>query len=121
MHRLLFSTVAAVALSVAAAGHARAESPDFKLINATGYTISEVYLSRPKSGGWGKDVMGRKSLEDGDGVNITFNTDACTWDLKVVYEEDDSTAVWSSVNLCSISRLKLFWDSAAEKTWAVPE
>jgi hypothetical protein len=119
MRRLL--ALVAVVLFAAATHHARAESPDFVLVNSTGYSISEVYLSRPKSNSWGNDVMGKGSLEDGNGVNITFNTDACVWDLKVVYEEDDSTAVWNNVNLCRISKLKLFWDSAAEKTWAVPE
>lgn len=36
-----------------------------------------------------------------DGVKITFNADACNWDLKIVYD-DDSTAIWSNVNLCKI-------------------
>src|ERR1700712_1949534 len=82
-----FLTLAAIAGFVLLPGTAvyAQSSPDFTLVNSTGYTINEVYVSRPKNDSWGNDVMGKDALEDGKNVKITFNTDACTWDLKVVY------------------------------------
>ena len=111
---------AIASLTLAVCGSAYAETPDFVLVNSTGYTISEVYVSRPNNNSWGNDVMGQESLDDGASVKITFNTDACSWDLKVVYDDDD-TAVWGNVNLCKIQKLTLYWDKKTEKTRAVPE
>src|SRR4051794_13439439 len=100
-----FLSLAVLAVLALAAPSARAESPDFVLVNSTGYTISEVYLSRPNNDSWGKDIMGQGELDDGEGAKITFDTDACRWDLKVVYDDDD-TSVWRNVNLCRINKLK---------------
>jgi hypothetical protein len=115
-------TLAALSLLLLTPGHAvQAQSaPDFMLVNATGYTIDEVYVSRPNANGWGKDIMGTNALEDGRNVKITFNTDACSWDIKVVYDDQDET-VWSNVNLCKINKLTLYWDKKAGNTRAVPE
>ena len=96
------------------------QNPDFTLINATGYTIDQVYASRPRSNSWGDDIMGKGQLEDGQYVKITFGTSACNWDLKVVYDDKD-TSVWENVNLCSISKLTLHWDRKAGQTRAVPD
>jgi hypothetical protein len=117
---LRFLLIPALASFAFSAAPARAESPDFTLVNSTGYTISEVYVSRPNNDDWGKDVMGKNELDDGEGAKITFNTDACRWDLKVVYDDDD-TAVWGNVDLCKIRKLTLFWDKAAGKTRAVSD
>jgi hypothetical protein len=96
------------------------QNPNFTLVNATGYTIDQVFASRPRNNSWGDDILGQGQLEDGQYVEITFNTNACRWDLKVVYDDND-TSVWENVNLCQISKLTLFWDRKAGQTRAVPE
>src|SRR5579885_1087092 len=93
---------------------------DFTLINDTGYTISEVYVSPVQADDWQEDVMGEDTLEDGQRVNIHFQRDetTCRWDLKVVYADDNSSAEWGNVNLCSVSEITIHYDRDKDKTWA---
>ena len=44
----------------------------------------------------------------------------CDWDLKVKYDDGDE-ATWKGLNLCSISKVTLYWDKKKEVTRAVTE
>lgn len=98
---------------------AMAEDLDFALVNETGYTINEIHVSPATSNDWEEDVMGSDVLEDGDGVNIRFPKGAkgCDWDLKVTYD-DGEEAMWGGADLCSISKIVLYYDRSSGKTWA---
>ncbi len=87
---------------------------DFSLVNATGYTINEVYVSANNDKNWGEDVMGSDALANGDMVNISFSSKGkdssiCKWDLMVIYD-DGEKPVWEDLNLCDISKITLKWD-----------
>ena len=114
----------AFSLSVAAflADAAQADMRDFSLVNSTGDTIERVFVESAKSDEWGEDVLENEPLEDGDSVDITFEGygKECIFDLKADYQGAESV-VWYDLNLCSISRLTLFWDPQAAKTWAVSQ
>jgi hypothetical protein len=124
MRRLLLLTLFALPLLALppAAGPARAADQDFTLINSTGYVIVSVYVSPSSSSNWGPDVLGAAVLPAGQQAAITFpeGTQGCAWDLKVTYDDNDSSE-WTNVNLCSISRVTLFWNRQAGTTRAVAE
>ena len=111
---------AALCLFGMLATSAFANDADFKMVNKTGYQIDSVYVSRASSDNWGKDIMGKDALGDGESVNITFphGGSACKFDIKVKYEDGD-TAEWSEVDLCQYETISLFWDG--KKTRAVGE
>lgn len=90
---------------------------DFELVNRTGYQIDEVYVGPVNQSHWGEDVMGKDAIGDGESANITFNggSNACKWDIRVVYNDGDESE-FRSVNLCSISRVTLFWNRKAGET-----
>jgi hypothetical protein len=112
--------LAALCLFATLATSAFANDADFKMVNKTGYQIDSVYGSRASSDSWGKDIMGRSALGDGDAVNITFphGGSACKFDIKVKYNDGD-TAQWSNVDLCEYETISLFWDG--KQTRAVGE
>jgi hypothetical protein len=99
-----------------------AADQDFKVVNRTGYQIDSVFLSTPNDNDWGADVMGQGSLGDGESANISFTkgTQACKWDMKVVYNDNDS-AVWKALDLCQISKVSLFWNDKTQVTTAKAE
>ena len=104
------------------AAPALAGQQDFKLVNKTGYQIDEVYVSSSRSRNWGRDVMGRDTLDDGSAVDISFNAPdtVCQWDMKVKYNDGD-TAEWQGLNLCNISKVTLYWNRRNQTTRAVTE
>ncbi len=96
---------------------------NFTLVNRTGYDIQEVYVSPGKAKSWEEDVLGDDELEDGDEQLIRFNRaeKTCIWDLKVVYSEDDSEAVWHDIDLCKITKITIRYNRKADKTSATFE
>jgi hypothetical protein len=112
--------LAALCLFATLATGALANDADFKMVNKTGYQIDSVFVSRASSDNWGKDIMGKDALGDGESVNITFppGGSACKFDIKVEYKDGDS-AEWSDVDLCQYETISLFWDG--KKTRAVGE
>jgi hypothetical protein len=122
LKRLL--VLSAVLLAVGGSALAGEARQDFKLVNKTGYEISEVYVSPSKKDDWGDDVLGDDDeLEDGSTVNIRFKNagKTCKWDLKVVYDEDDSSAVWNDIDLCEVSKVTIFYNRKSDKTSATFE
>jgi hypothetical protein len=117
---LVSMAIAAVAFLAAPSATYAAGEQNFRLTNKTGYTVSEVYVSPHNAKSWQEDVMGQDTLGDGESVNISFNrgSTACVWDLKVVYEDDDSSAEWGNFNLCTISQITIYYDEDSGKTSA---
>ncbi|MBF0154516.1 MAG: argininosuccinate lyase [Magnetococcales bacterium] len=93
---------------------------DFTLVNNTKYTIDKVFVSPSHSEDWENDVLGRDTMADGEAVPIHFSRDTttCSWDLKVVYTDDGSSAVWHEIDLCSISKITIFWNPNSGQTTA---
>ncbi len=108
----------AAALSVPAL--AQEGKQDFTLVNKTGYELSAVYVSPSKADDWGDDILGQDTLDDGLEVDIVFTRAAktCRWDLKVVYSDDDSSAVWNNIDLCSINKITIRYNRKTDKTTA---
>ena len=92
---------------------------NFTLVNNTGYTIKEVYVSPVSTNDWEEDVLGEDTLDDGQQILIRFQHHAggCYWDLKVVYD-DDTDAHWENFNLCTISQISISYNRRSGKTWA---
>ncbi len=93
---------------------------DFALVNKTGYEIKHVYVSPSKSDDWEEDVLGKDTLDDGDAWNIKFHrsTRSCMWDLKVVYADDDSSAVWHDIDLCEVEKITIRYNRKSDTTSA---
>jgi hypothetical protein len=103
--------LAAAAASVILPAPAGAQGKqDFQLRNSTGYDIAEVYVAPTSSDNWEEDVMGDDTLDNGERVTIHFPVKAkqCLYDIKVVWTDGD-TAEWRKFDLCTVSRITLYW------------
>jgi hypothetical protein len=93
---------------------------NFTLVNQTGYDISEVYVSPNNSSDWEEDVLGEDILKNRDDVVIRFHraTEQCLWDMKVVYVDDDSSAIWQDIDLCKVSEVTTHYNRKTDTTSA---
>jgi hypothetical protein len=93
---------------------------DFDLVNKTGYEIKHVYVSPSKSDEWEEDVLGKDTLDDDETWTIKFHRSekTCKWDLKVVYADDDSSAVWRGIDLCSVEKVTIRYNRKSDTTSA---
>jgi len=116
----LGSIALASSLAVSAAAWGQVKQ-DFTLVNKTGYALSEVYVSPSKADDWQDDILGHDIMDDGAEYDIAFDRSdkSCFWDLKVIYHDDDSSAVWHDIDLCTVSRITILYNRQADTTSAV--
>lgn len=98
----------ATALVICASVFVSAARQDFTLVNQTGLTISELYVSSSATTDWEEDVLGRDVLAHGESVKITFDKREreCLYDIKTV-DEDGDELMWTEIDLCRASRVTL--------------
>lgn len=116
--RIWLKLCAGAALAVGAASGAVAQMyENITLVNSTGYTISEIYISPASSLGWEEDVLAWDVLEDGQEFELDFrrSENTCDWDLKVVYD-DGEEAVWDGLDLCEDWHFELFYNARTGDT-----
>lgn len=116
----IFKKAFVIGASLFWASAAMAGNQDFTLVNATGYQIDSVYVSSSKTNDWEEDIMGKDALADGEAVEIEFSTGTrgCKFDLKAVYD-DKEEAIWTGFDLCSLSKITLYYNSNTGATTAV--
>jgi hypothetical protein len=104
----LLTLVLVLATLLGSSAPALAGDQDFTLVNETGDTIDQVYVSPSDVNDWQEDVLGRQVLSDGEECPISFQRSetAELWDLKVVDADGDSV-VWKGLNLLEISQATL--------------
>lgn len=97
----------------------RAADQTFTLVNRTGLTLTEVYVSPATSDEWGENGLGQGVLEKNDRIKIRFNRaeKACDWDLKVL-DSTGASAEWTDFDLCQTSTILIYFNSATGETWA---
>jgi hypothetical protein len=112
-----------IGLAIPNGGALAGGKQDFTLVNNTGYQINKVFVSPASSNSWQEDVLGRDVLNNGKSVNIKFHrsTPGCKWDLKVVYTDDGSSAVWKGFNICAISKITIKYNRKTDTTSAITE
>ena len=108
LKRVVWAVCGAVAVSLTTVS---AGDQDFSLVNRTGLTVVELYVSPANDDHWGEDVLGRDVLKNGETVDIKFSRseDTCNWDIKIV-DDDEDDVVWEDFNLCKISKITLKYE-----------
>lgn len=80
-------------------------NPDFRLVNRSGRTITEVYVSSSQQQNWGPDRLGQNVLGAGQSMVINLPRDGnCVFDLRVVYDNNTATER-RRVNTCNVSEI----------------
>jgi len=122
MKKMIRNAMFCAISTVVAAGSAFAGDADFTLLNRTGYTLREVYVSPSHKNAWGKDRMGDGFLDNGKSRLFKFSDkSACKQDLKVVFDDDDSEVVWEEFDLCELSKITLKYNRKTREVSADTE
>jgi hypothetical protein len=95
---------------------------DFTLVNATGYTLSQVLVGSSSDAEWdpNDELLQGRTLSDGEQLDITFSPKVHHdhWDLKVVYKIDGSSHEWDGLNLSEIHKITLHYNADQNSTKA---
>lgn len=87
------------------------------IVNSTGYTINEIYVSPVATDDWEEDVLHRNVLENGEEFEVDFRRadNTCRWDLKVTYD-DGEEVYWRRLDLCENWHFELFYNNRTGET-----
>jgi hypothetical protein len=114
MTKLLVAATAALML----AAPAFAEEWDFVLVNGTGKAIKTIELSPGGAGKWvaqtlDPDVKREPTIKSGARTTVHFDKgSSCKYDVKLTFA-DDSSAVWSGINVCDNSYITVKYTGTA--------
>jgi hypothetical protein len=113
----------ATASTLAAAADAAAGEADFTMINKTGYSIREVYISAANRNAWGRDRLGENAtLENNKSRLFKFRDRAsCSQDIKVVFDQNDAEVTWEDIDLCEVNKLTLKYNAKTKEVSAIKE
>ena len=119
--RTALNAAFAACLSLASFSTAAGDA-DFTLVNGTGYTIREVYISAANRNAWGRDRLGDGELANSKSKLFKFSDSAnCKQDIKVVFDDNDAEVTWEDLDLCEINKLTLKYNRAAKTVSAIKE
>jgi hypothetical protein len=79
-------------------------NPSFRLHNAGGRTVREVYVSAATDSQWGPDRLGQYVLEPGRQMAIQLPSGQCMNDIRVVFM-DGQAQERRGVNTCALTDL----------------
>ena len=107
----IFVLLLVAAVTMSARPAAQNAKLDFTLVNKTGLTIHELYVSPAKDDEWGDDILGKDVLKNNEKLDISFSpkAKACAWDLKIVDEDKDSVE-WTNLNFCEANEITLLYE-----------
>ncbi|MBX9699257.1 MAG: Tat pathway signal protein [Acetobacteraceae bacterium] len=91
-------------LGVAAWTAPAAAQNRFNLVNNTGETIQEVYVSPTRVSSWGRDILGQGVLPPGQAVWVVPQLSDCVLDVRVVFAGGRAEER-RGVNACQLSRI----------------
>jgi hypothetical protein len=112
---VVFAAVAAVALAGSFGMTAQAQTDRdgqqrwINIVNRSGVTIREFYMTDVDTRGWGDDRLGQEVVEPGDSLRVVPTPRQrsrvyCQYDMKVVFANDRSVER-RGVNLCQTTNL----------------
>jgi len=120
MKKKIIAALSAMSLLLILSLPVYAADQDFTLVNATGVTIDELYLSPVSAKDWQEDVLGVEVLEDGEEVQVNFSRDeeACAWDI-MIKDTEGTEVTWKNIDLCEHTSITLHIEDG--KVWATFE
>jgi len=65
---------------------AQGGDPSFSVVNRSGQTIEQLYVSSAQENSWGQDRLGRNTLSNGRSYAVRLPAGQCVNDIRVVYQ-----------------------------------
>jgi hypothetical protein len=104
------------------ANAAQNDALDFTLVNATGYSIKELYIGASGTGDWTKEdeVLNGRVFKNGDSLAIKFHPKATAekWDIMVKWSDGTGSDEWLKLKLTEITKITLHYNKEKDETTA---
>ena len=101
-------------------GSTSADARNANVVNETGSAIKFPGFNAPDDGldEWDNELD--KVLQNQASTYVEFD-EGCIWNIRIDWQNDDEPVLWTNVNFCKITALRLRYDPGTKTTSFVAE
>lgn len=112
MKKLLFLFILLAGISLFSAKDSSAQALSFQVINNTGFTLSDIFVSPAESNNWGSDILPNSMFDNGATVTVNIPAEfgeSCMFDMKIT-DTEGAFVVFSGIDACKLVALQINGD-----------
>lgn len=116
MKKLLFLFVILAGISIFSANNASAQALTFDVVNNTGVTLVDVFVTPAETADWGNDILPQSLFEDGSTITVTIPAsygETCMFDMKIT-DGVGGSITFSGIDACRLITLQINGDGTFE-------
>jgi len=98
------------------AQHSNAQALTFQIVNNTGVTLNNLYVTPSETNNWGSDILPQSMFDAGSTVTVTIPADygqTCAFDIKIT-DVPGNYVYFKNVDACKLKVLTIHWDGTYE-------
>ena len=99
-----------------AQSQSNAQALTFKIVNNTGVTLNNLYVTPSETTTWGNDILPQSMFDAGSTVTVTIPADygtTCKFDIKIT-DVPGNYVYFKNVDACALKVLTIHWDGTYE-------
>ena len=116
MKKALFLIAAGLCLLFLNVSQSNSQALGFYIVNNTGVTLNNIYVSPAESSKWGGDILPNDLFEDLSKVQVYIPADfgtTCLFDIKIT-DLPGNSVTFTNVDACKLHTLTIHWDGTFE-------
>lgn len=97
-------------------GHSDDGTLTYDVVNNTGFTLSDIYVSPAESQKWGNDILPYDVFENGKTIRITIPPEfgkTCFFDMKIT-DTEGGHITFTNIDACKMVKLQINGDGTFE-------
>ncbi len=118
MKKLLFLFLIVAGISIFSVSNSSAQALTFDVINNTGVTLVDVFVTPAETANWGNDILPQSLFENGSTINVTIPAnygETCMFDMKIT-DGVGGSIIFSGIDACRLVTLQINGDGTFEYT-----
>ncbi len=112
MKKILFLFILAAGISFFSAKESSAQTLTYQVINNTGFTLVDIFVSPAESNNWGSDILPNNLFENGSTVTVTIPEgfgETCIFDMKIT-DTEGNFVTFTNIDACKLVSLQINGD-----------
>ena len=112
MRKILFLIIAVTGLSFFSVKNSSAQALTFDVVNNTGVTLVNVFVTPAETNNWGNDILPNNLFENGSSITVTIPENygtTCFFDMKIT-DAVGSGITFTKIDACKLIKLQINGD-----------
>jgi hypothetical protein len=112
MKKILFLFALVAVISLFSVKNSSAQALTFDVVNNTGVTLVDVFVTPAEQNNWGNDILPNNLFENGSTISVTIPADygsTCMFDMKIT-DLAGSHITFTNIDACKLIKLQINGD-----------